>query len=959
MKKTALAKLICFPIMGVLIIALIVGNIIAGINAGSLTGILCPPVVNDEALTATRVAGQTLSEQIVKEGSVLVKNDNALPLDYATQSKVCVFGRTSTDWVIGGSGSGQVVPEDNDATQNIPLLTALENYGVEYYKDLTSMYTRFLSPVGDIGSIGTFYDNFYKLGEPSMSDKNYYSDALLTGAKAYSDVAIVALSRRAGETEDPTRVQYKYNAPIDRTRHYLEISTEEEEMLRYVGENFETVVVLVNSVNVMELGFLETIPGLDACLVVGGTGTRGATGIPYLLYGEDNPSGGFVDTYAYDMSTNINYNFTGFDGIGHYTNGSELYPTNEWSNAGVSTRRAPAYVDYVEGIYVGYKWYETADAENLWDSVDNVHGKGYEGVVQFPFGFGMSYSTFDWDVQSVTPAAGPIDENTTIEITVRVTNNGPYVGKDTVEVYVTPEYHDGGIEKSHVSLVGFAKTGDIEVGKSQAVTISVNAREFASYDCYDKNKNEFAGYEMESGKYVVSLRTDAHTVKTVDFDSGAKGALGEIEYRVAETIKLANDPYTNAEVSNKFTGTDAVDGVSLDGIGDAGGNQNIPFITRASFPTTLAKPADRAMADNVKQKNLFTLADATAWDNADTDAFGNAVDKTPVAAPVQKGLKVYDNGVVTELGLKLGADYNAPEWTDLLNQISISEAMALVSGGSFGNAAIPSVGKPRLSDYDGPSQCRSFNAGTKRGTGGYSMGGCSDGEYIYVALNTGGNVRTIIYKLNPRTYEVIAKSISFETDAPTQNAGDNSQLFVKDGKLYCLIFGGKIKAFDLASFANNSRPEDATMPFDAVEGVIRGAYWSEHTGQYAVITTAKQLFLLDEDGTKLCEPIAVKGYTGMKPISVMGDEKYVYVSYGVNNQKNLPFDIYTWDGVYVGSGAPEGIHLRLEEGETAAQPYNVQGIFFHDGELYSTICTWSGTTGLYLWKVGVDSNVFV
>lgn len=246
------------------------------------------------------------------------------------------------------------------------------------------------------------------------------------------------------------------------------------------------------------------------------------------------------------------------------------------------------------------------------------------------------------------------------------------------------------------------------------------------------------------------------------------------------------------------------------------------------------------------------------------------------------------------------------------------------------------------------------------GTSGYSMGGCSDGEYIYVALNTTGNANTTIYKLNPSDYSTVAKSSPFSTAAPDQNAGDNSQLFIKGGKLYCIQFGNKLCSFDLSTFGNNSKPTmNATLPFDGIEGTIRGAHWSEHVGKYAVVTTANNLSILNEDGTPIGNAITLSVPRGMKAISVMGDEKYVYVSYGVNDQPNLPFDIYTWDGIKVGSGAPEGIHLRPEAPGVAAQPYNVQGIFFHDGELYSTICTWSGTTGLYLWKVGVDSSVLI
>ena len=226
---------------------------------------------NDETINASRAEGQELSKDIVKEGSVLVKNNGVLPLDYSANQAVNVFGHAAIDWVYGGSGSGQVVPENNNKDENIDFLEALELYDVEYNNELITMYNRFAAPVGDIGSIGTFYDAFYKLAEPSVSDSKYYTPSLLQNAESFSETAFVVIGRHAGETEDPTRIQYKTNAneKRDASRHYLEISTEEEALLKYVGENYENVIVIVNSTNAMELDFVDTIPGIDACLVVG------------------------------------------------------------------------------------------------------------------------------------------------------------------------------------------------------------------------------------------------------------------------------------------------------------------------------------------------------------------------------------------------------------------------------------------------------------------------------------------------------------------------------------------------------------------------------------------------------------------------------------------------------------------------------------------------------------------
>ena len=737
----------------ILVAALVVGNVIVWEPqmASNITGLQAyfeevlnfhPFAANSNTINEARKGGQELSEQIIKEGSVLVKNNGVLPLSSDAVSQVNVFGHASIDWVYGGSGSGQVLPENNNPAENIDFLKALELYGVSYNQGLISMYRKFAAPFGDIGSINNNYDAFYRLAEPRISDTNYYTTALLNDAKNYSSTAFVVIGRHAGETEDPTRVQYKVNAnpSVDTSRHYLEISTEEEEMLKYVGENYENVIVIINSTNAMELDFVDTIPGIDACLVVGATGTQAAKAIPSVLWGEVSPSGRFTDTYAYDMATNINFKRTSAAGIGHYTGASDVYPTGAGSNAGGTTRSAPAFVDYIEGVYLGYKWYETADAEGIWDTysreiLDENDNKitvtGYESVVQYPFGFGLSYTSFEWTVESLSLANGSeINRESEITITLSVSNVGSVAGQDVIEVYLTPEYKRGEIEKAHVNLVAFAKTGTINPGEKQTLTISIDVEDLACYDAYDLNHNGNKGYELDAGSYQLKLMTDSHNVKTVNFTGGATGAPGIITYNVSQTINFLVDNVTGNPVTNKFTGADAIDGVSIDG-SDSG--QNIGFISRANFPDpyAIADVENREMADNVKEHNEYSKETASNWDNAETDIFGNPVNNASVVWGKSAGRVEYDgivynergnalvyaNGKVTELGLLLGSDYNHPLWDVVLSQITFSEAVELIHAGNFGNAALPSVGKPKLTDHDGPSQVRSFNAGAQRGTG--------------------------------------------------------------------------------------------------------------------------------------------------------------------------------------------------------------------------------------------------
>ena len=746
-------QIVQLVVIAILITAIVIGNVIVlePQMASNITGLQAyfeevlgfhPFAANSNTINEARKGGQELSEQIIQEGSVLVKNNGVLPLSADEVSQVNVFGHAAIDWVYGGSGSGQVLPENNNPAENIDLLKALELYGISYNQNLISMYRKFAAPFGDIGSINNNYDAFYRLAEPSISDTGYYTPAILNEAKSYSNTVFVVIGRHAGETEDPTRVQYKVNTTpsIDTNRHYLEISTEEEEMLKYVGANYENVIVIINSTNTMELDFVDTIPGIDACLVVGATGTQAAKAIPSILWGEVSPSGRFTDTYAYDMASNVNFKRTSAAGIGHYTDASDMYPTGAGSNAGGTRRDAPAFVDYIEGVYLGYKWYETADAEGVWskysreilDENDNkITVNGYESVVQYPFGYGLSYTSFEWTVEALSiPEGSEINCESEITITLSVTNVGSVAGKDVVEVYLTPEYKRGEIEKAHVNLVAFAKTGTINPGEKQTLTISVDVEDLACYDAYDLNKNGNKGYELDAGSYQLKLMTDSHNVKTVDFTGGASDVEGIITYNVSQTINFLIDSVTGNPVTNKFTGEDAIDGVSLDG-SDSG--QNIGFITRAAFPDPyeIAAVADRVMADNVKEFNQYSKEQAGDWDNAATDIFGNPVNSQAVAWGQSAGrveydgivynekgnALIYENGKPTELGLLLGSDYNHPLWDVILSQITYDEAVELIHAGNFGNAALPSVGKPKLTDHDGPSQVRSFNAGASRGTG--------------------------------------------------------------------------------------------------------------------------------------------------------------------------------------------------------------------------------------------------
>ncbi len=655
--------------------------------------------VSQDVMTQTDEAAKAAADQVESEGAVLLANDGTLPLPAETK-KVNVFGWASIDWQGGGSGSGGVSGVDVD------FIEALNAAGVQTNTELSKMYKDFQAAGKRPRALSSKPEESSVLYEPSVSNTTYYSESLLANAKDFSDTAIVVLGRFGGESNDWPLKQYKVtekdgDVVVDDTRTSLDLSAEEEELLAYVGANYDNVVVVINAANAMSLGSLETTAGVDAVLLAGYTGQYSAEVLPDILWGEKNPSGRTVDTFAYAFDSAPSY-ASASENVGAYTNADGLYPANGVENGNFKEKELYtqlSYVDYSEGIYVGYKWYETADAEGYWAGVSNEHGTGYQGVVQYPFGYGLSYTTFDWEVIDAPGDGASLGEKASI--TVRVTNTGDVAGKDVVELYYGAPYTAGGIEKSSVVLGDYAKTKLLEPGESQDLTLSVSARDMASYDCYDANANGFAGYELDPGNYVLSLRHNAHEV------DDAAGAV--VTLSLGEGVQYATDETTGAEVTNRFTGEAAVDGVSLDGstTGEA-----IAQLSRADFAGTYPKVAStREMTADVAALNLYTDADAKAtW--ADRDAAGATMPTTGA----QNGLLIEEDGVMTDLGRELGADVNSAKWSDLLDQLSVEEMESVVKNGYSGTSAIASVGKDYESkDADGPSQIGGFipiNPGT-------------------------------------------------------------------------------------------------------------------------------------------------------------------------------------------------------------------------------------------------------
>ncbi len=608
-------------------------------------------------------AGEVV-DQIMDEGMVLLKNENnALPLASDTPEEdvnVNVFGINTINMYYGGSGSGASSTDDPET-----YLTSYKDAHINYNQDIIDLMEAHLSEADtDIGNPlgGTFFP-----ARPTI-DLSLYQENL-NSYKNFSDIAIVNIGRTGGEGMDIPAGEtgdQKDHSGKGTEADYLELSDEEKELIAWVGENFETTIVCLNVANTMELEVLDD-ENVDAVLWIGHPGSFGLSEVGKVLRGTVNPSGRTVDTWAYDTKSSPAYYNANTRYTYSYTNQNGAY-----------------YVDYSEGIYVGYRYYETKYCGDE---------AGYEKAVQYPFGYGLSYSDFEWSIASTSLGE---DE---IKIEVNVTNNGEYAGKDVVELYVTPPYTAGGIEKAHKNLVAFEKTPLIEKGETEKVTLTFDVRDMASYDFDDANNDGHTGYELEAGDYILSVSTDAHNIKT---------GIEPITYKVNSTRNF-DTSRKGATIENRFE--------------DAMTDGSTKYITREDNFTSNFPTADR-VARAASQKVLDAI-------NHQTDIIDDADDEFPTTGKIthyvdkekrdengeivrdEEGNVVYettvdDNGneTIAKRGLYLsdmaGLDYDDPLWEDLLNQLTVDEMATLIAEGGYQTQAVESINKGLNRDLDGP-----------------------------------------------------------------------------------------------------------------------------------------------------------------------------------------------------------------------------------------------------------------
>ncbi|MEJ8772782.1 glycoside hydrolase family 3 C-terminal domain-containing protein [Blautia sp. HCN-1074] len=577
-----------------------------------------------------------VAEEIMEDGIVLLKNESLLPLNET--KKLNIFGWESINPAYGGAGSGGI----NDLYDIVSLNQGLENAGFSINQELVDFYNNYGADNPEM----SIQKQSWTLPEPPVDT---YDDELIKSAKEYSDVAVVVLSRKAGEGHndipmDVKKAAYDNNSDeyddFPEGEHYLQLSQTERDMVDMVCSNFDNVIVIYNGANQFELGFADEYPQIKSVVWCPGTGNVGFNALGKVFSGEVNPSGKTPDTFIYDMTTAPWWNNA--EKI-EYTNLADM--AVEGMNAGTAQVYAPAFTNYVEGIYVGYKYYETAAQEGAID---------YDKTVQYPFGYGLSYTEFEQKMGELEEKDGKIS------VDVEVTNTGDVAGKDVVEVYYKPPYTNGGIEKSSANLIEFEKTNLLQPGESQTVTVTFSIEDMASYD-----ENNAKAYVLEKGDYVISINSDSHTV----LDQKTYTADKDVVYK-GENKRASDD----TAATNVFE--------------DAKGD--VTYLSRAdhfaNYEEATAAPASAELGEPyVSEYHLNS--------NFDKTTYLNDKDVMPTTGA--------DNGLT--LADMRDADYDDPRWEKLLDQLTVDEMANMIAMAGYQTAAMDSVGKVATLDFDGPA----------------------------------------------------------------------------------------------------------------------------------------------------------------------------------------------------------------------------------------------------------------
>ena len=703
-------------------------------------------------------SGSQLNKDICDEGFVLLKNEGGfLPIE-AEGKKISLVGKSSGNLVRGGggSGSGSVNGEENwqlygDSAQGIK--GALEEVGFEVNKAIQEFYGKWQK--GSYG--GPSYSNNSKsgngrtngndgwkgnsevtIGETPISS---YTDELLASLDEYNDVAIQVISREGSEGCDVKTCNAhdskKTNSSAEKVsdRHALQLSENEEALFDELHKHTDNIIIIINSGNIFQCDKFENDEKVKAILWIGNPGAVGASSVGRILTGQVNPSGHTVDTWARDFTKDPTYqNFsdnsqtnevTLSDGKTYYAPQDTMFAADgapmlslgtdkaykdhaspRWDTkrggseakvvqGGLNGVKPASYVSYEEGIYVDYRYYETRYADMAKKNKKEAKAwyDGEEGVI-YPFGYGLSYTTFSQKILSSSIKGATLKEgNSEIQVKVRVKNTGKVAGKDVVQLYWKAPYFNGGIEKANNVLCAFAKTELLEPGESQDLTLTFNTQDVANYDFADKNGNGFNGYELEGGTYYVTLNKNAHE------------EISSLKFKVAnEGIKFDKDRYTGNEVKNRFTDRGFYD--CLPGEKDIGFEQ----YSRVDMSKTPTHPTieERTVKEGSRYEEFLThefKMDDTDDGKGEYIPLNALKTKTDIEAlGWTQNTTAPSKANSIQFKDLVGLDMDDPLWEQAMNQMTFAELINFSYGGSSHNPAISRMDKPGTGDSDGPSQ---------------------------------------------------------------------------------------------------------------------------------------------------------------------------------------------------------------------------------------------------------------
>lgn len=634
------------------------------------------------SVAEVKAAGMDIAEALTAEGAVLLKNAEAV-LPIADNAKVSVFGHSSVNEIVCGTGSADI-----DASDAPTFKEALEEVGISVNPSLWAFYeenidTYETNPKKGDNSIRNGADGV-TAGEFTVNEIPWsaYTDAAKSEFDTYKDAAIVMISRLGGEMWDlPADTAHQGNSTetVNGSGNALELTIQERELLKEINNaGFEKVIVLINSTNAMECDFVDDPElGVDACMWIGFTGVNGLRGVSDLLVGNVNPSGRLVDTYCVDNTTSpAHANIYG----SFWTNASD-YSDLTGDSAGLDGNKY--YNVYQEGIYVGYRYYETRYEDYVLDQGN--HGSyNYLSDVKYPFGYGLSYTTFEYSDYSV------VENVDSFDVSVTVTNTGDTAGKEVVEVYFQSPYTDydkaNGIEKAAIELCGFAKTAVLEPNASETVTINVPKQEFRTYDA-----NNAKTYILDAGDYHITIGTDAHAaLNNVLMAKGADVTRMTAEGN-AEFVYTWNNPELDTttyavsdENGEEYAITNQLESADINKLNEAGmTEQTITYVSRNDWTGTFPQ-------------GVYQLELTQQMHDEITGIKKYVAESTDAEIPTMGA----NNGMT--LAQMIGKEFNDPAWSTLLDQVTYDEMAYLIGVGYHGTKAVPSVAKPKTSDENGP-----------------------------------------------------------------------------------------------------------------------------------------------------------------------------------------------------------------------------------------------------------------